>query len=350
MHTLGFVQAGLNISYRQFLKLTDPLDWKKNLMRLAWSGVGITAITWALKELLSTEQDNERENERPEEDRFAYMDIKGLRIPFDYGMIGGLQTFTWNVLDSTVGGKSLARRKLFAKAIAKRVIDAPGPTALMAPQVKAWIEMKANYSFYFDKEIEPWWMQNLPEEERRYAATPEIYSKVGKLAKMSPLKLKYLVDQGFNRQYSYAFGLAQRAKRGTLDAEYLLREPADIPFIGRLFIREPLGWGSESVKVVSEAANDAAKAEEQMQQELASLVQQYGEGWKDTEAGRAVSLQYITLKKMKEAQQTIDAIYKKIKEEEKKEKPDWGKVYASRQAMTRTAQEALMATKLLEEK
>jgi hypothetical protein len=350
MHTLGFVQAGLNISYRQFLKLTDPLDWKKNLMRLAWSGVGITAITWALKELLSTEQDNERENERPEEDRFAYMDIKGLRIPFDYGMIGGLQTFTWNVLDSTVGGKSLARRKLFAKAIAKRVLDAPGPTALMAPQVKAWIEMKANYSFYFDKEIEPWWMQNLPEEERRYAATPEIYSKVGKLAKMSPLKLKYLVDQGFNRQYSYAFGLAQRAKRGTLDAEYLLREPADIPFIGRLFIREPLGWGSESVKVVSEAANDAAKAEEQMQQELASLVQQYGEGWKDTEAGRAVTLQYITLKKMKEAQQTIDAIYKKIKEEEKKEKPDWGKVYASRQAMTRTAQEALMATKLLEEK
>jgi hypothetical protein len=344
LRQLGFVNAGLQIEYRQILKATDPIEGKKAMFRLAWAGIVVPAILWALKEIIGTKEDDQREKMRPEEDRFAYMDIKGIRAPFEYGAIGAFQSFTWNMLDKYVAEKKWENREKFARAIMQRIIDIPAPNAMITPVLKAFLEAKVNKNFYFDKDIEPWWMGSLPIEERRYATTPQIYTKISGFTKMSPLKLQHIVASGFNRQIDQTLALGDRFKNGTLSKEYLENNHADIPYIGRLFIRKPLGWGSAPVQGLA----DEIKKKKMLLEDMAKDIDM--EKDEDTPEYEAFLLQLHTCQILDAGMKEIDKAQKIIREEQKKPRPDWSIIEELKAYMTKIATEIMLQTKIMESK
>jgi predicted GNAT family acetyltransferase len=250
----GFVNPGLQIMHRQLLKATNPSDkqrrefWAKLLIAVPTN----TLALWALKELLSDDDDKKREKERPTADRGAYVDFKGVRMPFDYGMIGAVQSLSWNWADTQVANIPLYDRQAYAMSVLKRVGDLPVNTMdYYAPILRLREELKANRNFYFQKYIVPPMMESLDPEDQKFASTPKLYNDIGKVLKYSPIKLQYAFNNAGFQQYDEVIKVADRINRGIP-----LKEKADYPFVGRLFIRNPKGWGSASVQEVQKRLDE----------------------------------------------------------------------------------------------
>ena len=244
----GFVNPGLQILHRQILKATDPSskDRKAFWLKLTIAVPANTAAIWAVKWLISDDEDKEREKERPTADRGAYVDVKGVRIPFDYGVIGVAQSLTWNYLDTQVADMTMYDIHTYALSVVKRIGDIPGsPMDYLPPLLRLREELKANRSFYFQKYIVPPMMENLDPEDQKFASTPKLYNDIGKVLRYSPIKLQYAFNSAGFQQVDEVIKLADRIDRGVP-----LKEKADYPFVGRLFIRNPKGWGSASVQEI----------------------------------------------------------------------------------------------------
>jgi GGDEF domain-containing protein/predicted RNA methylase len=252
--TAGFLNPATQITYEMMRRLSDPdpqvraAAWGK----IAWAGL-VAAVGWAINQLLTPDERLKELAERDEEERLSYMPLFGiLRIPFDYGLIGAVQAWTWSLLDEHVARfKTPKAQKSGARLLLKRAMDLPGhPMAFMQPQVTSFLESEANYDWYRMRPLEPAWMElAYPEEpwKRAYPDTPEFYVEASRLSRLGPLKIQHLVRSGLSYQLDEAIRLVDRVGKGGRVAE----EPADLPFIGRRFVRRPRGWRSASVETLT---------------------------------------------------------------------------------------------------
>jgi hypothetical protein len=246
----GFLNAAIQITYRQWRKFTDPDPKKRGGAWLRLAGLGMMAAGgWALNEMISDDKDRQKRKQLSEKQRATTMTVKGLNVPFDPGFIGGVQSYVWNHLDEVAGGMPIQNRKAFASALFANAMSAPGELGdFLPPLLRVSEELKANRVYYTGQAIVPWWLENLPAEEQRKAQTPEFYRQLAHLTDYPALKLEHVVRNGLARQLDEVIQLVDKLEKG----RPIIREKADIPIVGRLFMRDPTGWGAASVRNVEE--------------------------------------------------------------------------------------------------
>lgn len=247
----GFVNPATQISSQFAQILLDPVPARAAAKIGVLSGAvaTVSAIVWGLKELLQTDEDRQREMERTEQERLTHMDIRGLRIPFDYGFAGGIQSFVYNTLDIYAGGlPPVDRRKLATKILTESLPPQMlAPWELLPPIGRAGLEATTNYSFYRGRSLVPDYMTYLEPGEQAFTTTPEIYRWFGAVTNQSPAMIEHMVRNGISVKLADMIRAVDRADKGLL-----LDEMANLPEIGRMFTREPQGWNSRSVETVQE--------------------------------------------------------------------------------------------------
>jgi hypothetical protein len=185
----------------------------------------------------------ERERQRPVEDRMNFMDIGGLSIPFPFGTEGVVGSLVHNaVLDDLLSRPKVDADKT-AVMMMKRIFDPGSGLQFFGPQLATLTEANMNWSTFRQKHIVAPWMVNLPASEQYYSTTPEFYRKLGTMMNYSPAKLQYVVQQAISRQADETIRLAESLDRGRP-----IMEAADVPFGGRMFVRDPIGFGSQAVR------------------------------------------------------------------------------------------------------
>jgi hypothetical protein len=229
--------------------LTDPdpavsgKTWVK-LLTMYPSIFGGAAITTYL---LMSEDEKARERERALEDRLSYYTVGGMRIRFPYGPEGAMGSMVYNSIMDDLLGRPKTEATRGATMLLKRIIDpGGGPLQFFGPQLATITEANMNWSTFRQKHIVAPWMTAMPASEQYYSTTPEFYKKLGEMMNYSPIKLQYVVQQAISRQADETIRLVEAIDRGRP-----LMEDADIPFVGRMFIRNPTGMASQSVKDVT---------------------------------------------------------------------------------------------------
>lgn len=251
--TAGFLNPAMQIFGQQVRFFTDPVPARSAAKAATRIGAiaSATAGAWALKRLLSTPEDLARDNERTEQERITHMDIKGLRIPFDYGITGGVQSYVWNTLDELAGARGVSDAQIARKIVTEIFPHTSlNPLELAPMPLKAGTEAAMGYSLYRGETLEPPYMQYIEPSERYFDSTPDLYRWVGKMAGTSPIKAQYFVRNGLGVQVDNAVKLLDR-----IDEGFEVDELASLPEIGRMFSREPIGWNSRSVRDAAEISD-----------------------------------------------------------------------------------------------
>jgi len=281
-------------------------------------------------------------------DRFTHKYLKGLRVPFYPGLIGALESFTWNTLDEAVKGRKIHERRKYAYSLGKRIVSLPEPTSWVNPMVKSLFESKINYNFFLDKNIEPAWMQFLPIEERAYESTPRIYSEISRWSRISPLKLQHIVRQGISAQYDDTFRMAEMIADGRMTTEWLNDNPADVPFAGRLFVRDPGGFSAASPMRVKRSLQkmESPGGMRAVQRAYDKMLEKYGDDFRESEEYYALQQQLHFLVKLKVADQQLTLMNRAIRNEMAKppRERNWQTIVTIRTAMVKTASDALLQT------
>jgi hypothetical protein len=193
--------------------------------------------------LFMSEEDKEKERQRPVEDRMNFMDISGFSIPFPFGIEGVMASVVHNaVLDDLLSRPKVDSEKT-AWMLLRRIADPGSALQFMGPQLATLTEAEMNWSVFRQRNITAPWMVNLPPSEQYYSTTPEFYRKLGEMMNYSPAKLQYIVQQAISRQTDETIRLVE-----SIDGGRPIMEDADVPFVGRLFVRNPIGFGSQSVR------------------------------------------------------------------------------------------------------
>jgi len=242
----GFFNPMVQAFRGAMTNLTDPdpavsgKSWAKLLMMYP-AIFGGAAI---MRYLMMNEDEKERERERTLEDRLSYYDIAGVRIRFPYGPEGAMSSLTYNAVMDDLLGRPPREAERGAKLLLKRIIDpTAGPLQFLGPQLATLTEASMNWSGFRQKHIVAPWMTSLPASEQYYATTPKFYRELGAMMNYSPIKLQYVVTQGIARQVDETIRLME-----SIDGGRPIREDADVPFVGRMFVRNPTGMASQSVK------------------------------------------------------------------------------------------------------
>jgi len=225
--------------------LTDPNPMRKFTAwsRLVYGGIILASAYAVIRYLTMSEEERNKERDRTIEDRLGYMDIGGIRVPYAYGVEGAVQSLVSNMIMDDLLERRADPNKYFWGA-AKRIFDPQGlMVGMFGPQIAAYQETKANWSNYRQKPIVSPWMVNLPASEQYYSTTPEFYRKIGKMFDWSPAKLQYFVQQAITRQVDETVRLVEGVTGGKP-----FMERADMPFVGRIFVRDPIGFASQSVR------------------------------------------------------------------------------------------------------
>lgn len=259
----GFLNPALQATsqYSQVFSDPDPKMRAKaiaiTLPSVALMGSAAAAINY-LVAMAMMDDDEEKEEfiarmkERQENEKLAYMSILGvLKIPFDHGLTGGVASFAHNSIDDWLYEVSHQEGTNRAKGLMNRLLsDIALPTDFVHPFWQIWTDLARNHSEFMDADIVP---KRLVEA---YPNNPELWtapdvaegynvvsrSALGKLAGVSPLKLRYAVRGVFTSDASRLVGLFDGK-----DKKLLSR---DTPIIGSLVSREPKGWSSRSIRSV----------------------------------------------------------------------------------------------------
>lgn len=337
---IPFGNPAIQTLYRHTSRLTDVMESHSAMYRLAWISVVLPAIIWALTRSCSTEEDRERAAERPVWEKVNYMDIKGVRIPFyPSGYIGVGQSLTWNLLDELVANEPIGERDKFALGVLSKFSALPHPSGFFYPPVRAVLENALNYNFYLERPVVPEWMEDLPVEEQKYADTEQLYVAMGRIMRMSPLKVEHLVRAGISDQYHEVARLIDMASDGRLDREYMSKYRGEIPFVGRMFVRDPIGWLSRSVQVAAREKKSLRSFAVELDDKIDSLIKKKGKDYMETEEfQRVVLAQYEHFENM----QRLNAVLGKLNDAIKEEKElgaaaDWHKIRFLEREMTRIA-------------
>jgi hypothetical protein len=229
-------------------KLSDPdpavrgTAWTRLLVMIP-AMFGGAAIA---RYLMMDEEEKERERQRTVDDRLAFMDLAGFSVPFPYGPEGVMGSVVYNATMDDLLGRPKVDADRTAIMLLKRIVDPGSGLQFFGPQLATIMEANMNWSTFRQKPIVAPWMVQLPASEQYYSTTPEFYRKVGTMMNYSPAKLQYIVQQALSRQADETLRLAESIDRGRP-----MMEMADVPFVGRLFVRDPIGFGSQAVRSVT---------------------------------------------------------------------------------------------------
>jgi len=229
-------------------KLSDPdpavrgTAWTRLLVMIPamFGGAAIARF------LMMDEEEKERERQRVVDDRLSFMDLAGFSVPFPYGPEGVMGSVVYNATMDDLLGRPKVDADRTAIMLLKRIVDPGSGLQFFGPQLATIMEANMNWSTFRQKHIVAPWMVQLPASEQYYSTTPEFYRKVGTMMNYSPAKLQYIVQQALSRQADETLRLAESIDRGRP-----MMEMADVPFVGRLFVRDPIGFGSQAVQSVT---------------------------------------------------------------------------------------------------
>ena len=158
-----------------------------------------------------------------------------------------MAAWSYNAIMDDLLGRKPADARRQAKAYVGRFIAGQSAVSFLGPQLAALTEAEMNWSNFRQQHIVSPWLVDLPASEQYHAKTPEFYKALGRWMDYSPAKIEYIVNQGISRQVNDTVRLLNRIEAGKP-----LDELADIPYVGRLFIRNPEGFGTASVQEMSE--------------------------------------------------------------------------------------------------
>lgn len=254
----GFLNPGVQIFSEQFRRVIspDPSVRSNTAVRYGFIGASMMAI-WAINRALTSDDRWEELEFRTDDEKLRYIPLFGqLRVPYDYGPIGALQSFTYNTMDNIASEKGIDSRKLAIDVLRKMAELPVTPDAMINPQMMALIEAKANYKFYFNEPIVPGFISDLSPELQVYTTTPGFYKRVAELRDWSPLKVQHVVRNAFGASMDDVISFSDRIYNGEKIEKY------QWPFVGRLHQRTPSGWFSQPTRDVSDlnAEYDAARS------------------------------------------------------------------------------------------
>lgn len=241
----GFLNPMFQGTRNAMQKLSDP---DPKVRGTAWTRmlvmIPLTFTTAAVATYLSMQRkDRDRERQRPVEDRMNFMEINGFGIPFPYGPEGVMASVVYNAVMDDLLNRPMKDADKTALMLVKRVFDLGSPLQFLGPQFAAINEAQMNWSNFRQRHIVSPWMVNLPASEQYYSTTPEFYVKLGQMFNYSPAKLQYVMQQAISRQADETVRFME-----SLDGGRPVQEAADVPFVGRLFVRDPIGFGSQAVR------------------------------------------------------------------------------------------------------
>lgn len=229
-------------------KLSDPdpavrgTAWTRLLvmMPLVFGGAAVTRY------LFMSPEEKEKERQRPVDDRLGFMDIGGFSIPFPYGPEGVMGSVVYNAVMDDLLDRPAVDAERTGWMLLKRIADPGSPLQFFGPQLASMQEAQMNWSVFRQRHIVSPMMARLPASEQYYSTTPDFYRKLGQMFNYSPAKLQYVVQQGISRQLDETIRFMESMDRGRP-----LQEAADVPFVGRMFVRDPIGFSSQAVREVS---------------------------------------------------------------------------------------------------
>jgi hypothetical protein len=250
----GFLNPAVQI-FGQFTRMAlDPVPARAAAKAAMLSGnVAFWAsVVWALNRITSSDEDRKRNAERVEHERLTHMDIHGLRVPFDYGITGGIQSLVWNTLDRQEGMPGVSGKDLAVKMLSEMLPHtSANPIELLPMQPRALAEASMGVSLWRDEYLEPPFMQLLEPPERYFDSTPDLYRWMGRMANASPVRIQHFFRNGVGVQFDDLVRLFDRIEDGVVFSEL-----ASFPEVGRLFSRDPIGWDSRSVRDASALARE----------------------------------------------------------------------------------------------
>ena len=266
--TAGFANPAIQILYQHYAKWRDP-DWR-NVGHYAAGRMGMISVyaviaavvNWAL----TPDDEKEKMRLRPDDERMRYMSVFGkLRVPFDYGIPGIIESFTYNLTESHLMKSGIDPWEYVNKLITG-LLDVPGhPTAMIHPWLKTLVlEVPGDFSFFYGKDyIPPHLKQQWPENPERqyYDSTPELYVEIGRLTGQSPLRIQHIIRGLFTSQAEELIKGYENLANGKYASKMDELEGPDRIVLGRLLQREPRGWRAQPTRDIGTVRRqlDAAK-------------------------------------------------------------------------------------------
>lgn len=255
MNIPGFLNPMFQGVRNAMQKLSDPdpgvrgTAWTRLLVMMPMIFGGAAVASY----LMMRREDRDRERQRPVEDRMNFMNINGFSVPFPYGPEGVMGSVVYNAVMDDLLDRPMVDADKTAAMLLKRIGDPGSPIQFFGPQLAAMMEAGMNWSNYRQRPIVSPWMVNLAPSEQYYSTTPEFYRKIGQMFNYSPAKLQYITQQAISRQADETVRMLE-----AMDGGRPMQEAADVPFVGRLFVRDPIGFGSQAMR-------DADKVEANLQ-------------------------------------------------------------------------------------
>jgi len=340
MSTPGFFNPMLQAARGAAKNLTDPdpavsgAAWAKLLLLIPGAFGGAAGARY----LSMTEEDVKKERERPVDDRMNYHDVAGYKMRFPYGPEGAMAALVYNsVMDELLERPRGDSRKQ-ARSLLSRMGGISSVLEFMGPQARTMIEANMNWSTFRQQHIISPWMTGLPKSEQYYSTTPEFYRKLGQWIDYPPAALQYIVQNGLARQVDETIQLLDEIER-----DKPLRELADLPFVGRMFMREPMGFWSASVQSVQELDARMKLLDSRLRSSGYSYLRDMSKSGMllpDPRA-RALQVQLMEVERLRQGADKI-SVYSKLAKA-KSISQDWDEEHNMRRAMTRYAQAILAA-------
>jgi len=333
MRMVPFVNAGIQVLGQEVQKVTDPdpanraLFFAVKLPYLAAVGALIAAGRILLMMALHPDPDDrkeimEQERERPFLDRIGWINIEGVRLPFGYGIPGGLESYGYNkVMEWFLEDPIPSDVKM--KALLKRCNDIPGISTFLPNVPKTLIELYLNHTFFFDNDIVPNWMLEKYKEEperQTWPNTPQLYQQIGSGLKISPIKLQYAVRSIFTSEMN--------ALVRSLDPRPY-ESKSEWPVLGRLITRPAEGYGSQAVQTVQDMDDQWSI--------LRSKVRYLEETDGDTDKVKELQRQINKLTISHQVFHEVTALWNDVKAEYQEPEPDYDKIKSRKRLMTEQA-------------
>lgn len=298
---------------------------------MMWGAIG-AAINYLIVHAINPDDDEreavlEQMRERPDENRLAYMAIAGkIRLPFDYGLIGAACSYGWNSVEQWLLDDYISAEKK-AKTLLARARELPGITDIINPYIKTGAELWLNHSFFYDDDIVPVWMETAypyNPELQTWPNMPDIYNKIGRGLRVSPIKVRYAVQNIFTRQMDDAVKTAQK-----IAGDQPFGEAADLPVVGRLIHRKSVGWQSQSVKSLSELDRQYDSLKSQLR-DIEKRQNRNKDYWQ-------LQREIVKLQPIHNAMIQIEKLWKQVKAESAKSNPNKERIDRLKHEMTKKA-------------
>ena len=248
----GFLNPMIMASYRAGQLLTDPDPaisgkmWTRLMIQIPAMFGGMAAARY----FMMTDEEKEKERTRTIDDRLNYQDAMGFRLRFPWGPEGAMASLSYNaVMDDLLDRKPGDARRV-GLSVMRRIVDGHY-MQFLGPQFLSLAESEMNWSNFRQSHIVAPWMTSLPASEQYHARTPEFYVRLGQWMDYSPAKIQYIVQQGVSRQVDEVVRVLDALEQG----KPIAMERADLPVVGRLFMRDPLGWSSAPVQELADLEN-----------------------------------------------------------------------------------------------